>query len=306
MSDAISISFCINDSYAQHLAVVITSILVNNPDDDFVFHVLHSDVTDASIAKVRELEQIYPRHRIEFHHIDASIFAGLPVPAALEHVTIEMYYRFLLPQILADEKRTIYSDVDVLCVGRIKPLWKTSLNGNILAAVSEGQAGEFKKQLIGLKGDSPYFNSGLLLMNLESMRRDGSVKTLFDTAHSMANRLAWPDQDVINTVFRGRILQLGSEWGGIDVRYSPFRNDIVVWHFLGWTQKPWCNIRKNRAWPLYLRYLRKSPYRDQAWPFIRCHLKGFFYFKYTKKGVARHLLFGLLVWKHKANNNSYV
>ena len=74
MSDAISISFCINDSYAQHLAVVITSILVNNPDDDFVFHVLHSDVTDASIAKVRELEQIYPRHRIEFHHILFPLF----------------------------------------------------------------------------------------------------------------------------------------------------------------------------------------------------------------------------------------
>lgn len=299
MTDAISVSFCINDRYAQHLAVVITSILVNNPDDDFVFHVLHSDVTDASISKVKMLEAMYSRHRIEFHRIDRSSFDGLPVPAALEHVTIEMYYRFLLPQILADEQRTIYSDVDVLCVGHLRPLWETPLKENFLAAVSEGKAGEFKKQRIGLAGDSPYFYSGLLLMDLDAMRRNESVKALFDTARIMADRLAWPDQDVINTVFRDRILQLDHEWDGINVRYSPFRKDIVIWHFPGFTLKPWCNIWKNRTWPVYLKYLRKSPYRDRTWSFVFGHIKGFFWFTYDKKGIRRYLFIGILVWKSK-------
>lgn len=302
MTEPISISFSINDRYAQHLAVVITSILVNNPDDDFVFHVLHSDVTDASIARVRGgLERMYPRHRIVFHRVDASAFDGLPLPAALEHVTVEMYYRFLLPQVLPDERRTIYSDVDVLCVGRIRPLWETPLGDNLLAAVSEGAAGEFKKRLQGLDGEAPYFYSGLLVMDLDAMRGNGSVRRLFETAKVRGERLAWPDQDVINIVFRDRILQLGPEWDGINVRYLPFRRGVALWHFPGALMKPWCNIWKNLSWPIYLKYLRKSPYAGESWRFVLGHIKGFFYFKYEKKGVMRYLICGIRVWRCKTH-----
>lgn len=51
MKKPISISFCISNNYAQHLAVVIASILLNNPDEDFVFHVVHHSVTPESKAK---------------------------------------------------------------------------------------------------------------------------------------------------------------------------------------------------------------------------------------------------------------
>jgi hypothetical protein len=99
--------------------------------------------------------------------------------------------------------------------------------------------------------------------------------------------------------FRGRILQLGPEWDGINVRYSPFRRGIVIWHFPGWTLKPWCNIWKNITWIPYLKYLLESPYRANAVRFVLGHVKGFFYFCYTKKHVTRHLVCGVLVWKKK-------
>ena len=38
MKDPISVSFCISDNYAQHMAVVIVSILLNNPEEIFTFH----------------------------------------------------------------------------------------------------------------------------------------------------------------------------------------------------------------------------------------------------------------------------
>ena len=301
-NDPISISFCINDKYAQHLAVVIASVLTNNPDDDFVFHVLHSDVTEASIAKVKELERMYPHHRIEFHRVDAARFAAFHIPANLEHVTREMYYRFSLPDVLASESRTIYSDVDVLVVGKIRPLWELNLRGNLLAAVSEGESGEFKKRLLSLDGPAPYFYSGLLLLDLEKMRREGCVRKLFENTTLLSEKLAWPDQDVINCTFRNRILQLGAEWDGINVRYSPFRNDIAIWHFPGATMKPWCNIWKNRTWPAYLKYLLRSPYRDMAIPFVWGHIKGFFFFKYTKNRVERYLVCGIRVWRKRIHN----
>ena len=326
----ISMSFAVSDSYSQHLAVVLTSILFHNPESDFVFHVLHRDITPENQSRVKELESfgvvvenssssrvdVLPpfsnsnsnsklqlsRNRIvsiRFHKIDESLFEKFPIPPELEHVTQEMYYRYVLPDILADEDRTIYSDVDVLCVGDLRPLWETDLEGNVTAAVSEGERGEFKKELIGLSGPSPYFYSGLLVMDLAKMRAEGAAKALFETTMRYADRMAWPDQDAINLAFRDRILQLGPEWDGINVRYSPFRRGIAIWHFPGFTMKPWCNIWKNTTWPIYLKYLLKSPYRANAARFVWGHVKGFFYFKYTKKRVTRYLVCGIRVWKRR-------
>lgn len=295
----ISISFSVSDNYAQHLAVVLVSVLVNNPKRDFIFHVLHRNISPENERKVKELEAMYTNCRVEFHKIDASRFEEFPIPEQLEHVTQEMYYRYILPEVLADEDRTIYSDVDVLCVGDLQPLWELDLKGNILAAVSEGERGEFKKRLIGLADAAPYFYSGLLVMDLKAMREGDYTRKLMATTVEMAGRIAWPDQDVINTVFRNRIIQLGPEWDGINVRYSPFRKDIIIWHFPGFTMKPWCNIWKNITWMPYLKYLLKSPYKDRAFKFVWGHIAGFFYFAYTKKQVRRVLLCGIRIGKYK-------
>ena len=292
-------SFSITDGYAQHLAVVLASVLANNPSSRFVFHVLHSGVARENQVRVGELESEYPNCEVRFHEIDASAFAKFPIPPELEHVTREMYYRYILPDVLAGEDRTIYSDVDVIVAGDLRPLWETDLRGNLVAAVSEGAAGEFKKRLMGLEGPAPYFYSGLLLMDLAALRAGEYPRKLMENTARLASKISWPDQDVINVTFYGRILQLGPEWDGINVRYSPFRRGVAIWHFPGFTQKPWCNIWKNVTWLPYLRYLLKSPYRANAPRFVWGHVKGFFFFRYTKKGVTRWLVCGLLVWKRR-------
>ena len=300
MKSSISISFSVSDNYSQHLAVVIASFLINNPNSQFIFHVLHRNISDENQARIRELEQFYLNCEIKFHFIDASRFEKFPIPKELEHVTQEMYYRYLLPEILADEERTIYSDVDVLCVGNLKPLWEMDLEGKVLAAVSEGEAGEFKKKLIGLEGAAPYFNSGLLVMDLATMRSERAQEVLMENTIKYANRIAWPDQDIINITFRNRILELNPIWNAFNVPDRKLKKHIVIHHFANASQKPWCNIWKNCSWPLYLKYLRRSPYRENAFRFVWGHIKGFFFFKYTKKRVTRYLVCGVRVWRKKA------
>ena len=298
--ERISISFSVSDNYAQHLAVVLTSVLVNNPGSNFIFHVLHRNITPANERKVKALEATYPNCRVAFHKIDASRFDRFQIPAELEHVTQETYYRYILPEVLADEDRTIYSDVDVLCVGDLRPLWNIDLQGNLIGAVSEGEAGDFKKRRLDLEGEAPYFNAGLQVIDLKTMREGGYTAKLMDNTIKYAKLLAWPDQDVINITMRNRILAIDPKWNSVGQSYNPFRRDVVLWHFAGFTQKPWCNIFKNITWIPYLKYLLKSPYRNAALKFVWGHLKGFFYFTYTKKGVKRVLVCGFRVWKGRA------
>jgi len=305
--ERISVSFSVSDSYAQHLAVVIASILYNNPGSSFVFHVLHRDFSEENMARVKELENfrrgaMCRTASVKFHKIDSSRFDAFPIPPGLEHVTQETYYRYLLPEVLADEDRTIYSDVDVLCVGDIRPLWETDLQGKTIAAVRnyDGEKMGHRDDIVrlGFSPESPYFFSGLLVMDLDRMRRESYASQFMSATAKYGNSVGFIDLDIINLVCEGKIKKLSNLWNETG-RYSPLRRDVRIWHFPGVTQKPWCNIWKNTTWPIYLKYLLKSPYRANAARFVWGHVKGFFFFKYTKKRVTRWLVCGIRVWKRK-------
>jgi lipopolysaccharide biosynthesis glycosyltransferase len=295
--EPISMSFSVSDNYSQHLAVVLASVLVNNPHSRFVFHVLHRNITDESQARIRELEQMYLNCEIRFHAVDNSLFEDLTIPKELEHITKETYFRYILADILSKEKRTIYSDVDVLCVGDLRPLWNVDLKGCVIGAVSEGYSGEYKKKLLGLTGDAPYFNAGMLVMDLNVMRAETSSAMLIKNTVEYASRIAWADQDIINITFRNRIFELDLIWNCFKSVGRDIKRRIVIRHFASASQKPWCNIWKNTTWPIYLKYLLRSSYRDNAWSFVWGHIKGFFFFKYTKKSITRYLVCGIRVWK---------
>ena len=56
---------------------------------------------------------------------------------------------------------------------------------------------------MGLPDAASYFNSGVLLMNLELMRRDDITDELRGCASGRGRALLWPDQDALNVVPRG-------------------------------------------------------------------------------------------------------
>ncbi len=231
-----------------------------------------------------------------------SQFEGFFIPKELEHVSIETYFRYILPNVLIGEKRTIYTDVDVLAVQSIEPLWEMSLGGNYLGAILEHKENtstfQRYKVSLGMKADTLYFYAGFLLVDLESIRKANLVPALFANTRRLSSLIAWPDQDIINLTFEGKILSLDDTWNTTD-KYSFFRKDVKTWHFPGMVRKPWCNIWKNVTWIPYLKYLLKSSYKKESFKFVLGHIIGFFYFSYTKKQVHRVLICGIPIYKKK-------
>lgn len=76
MDSPISISFSVSDNYSQHLAVVLTSVLANNPSSRFVFHVSHRDTYAENTSRRRELERMSgnDKGRIIYSDVDQWYF----------------------------------------------------------------------------------------------------------------------------------------------------------------------------------------------------------------------------------------
>ena len=173
----ITIAYSFTDNWAQHLAVAMTSVIVNNPGERFAFHVLHFGVSPSTQERFSQIEAAHPNVRITFHHLDGARFERFPTPKFLSEIPLIAYCRLALPEILPDEPRVIYSDIDVLAVrGGLRDLWETDLGGHPMACISDHHIDtpDFRlfRKMLGMRPEHDYFCSGLILMDLDELRRD--------------------------------------------------------------------------------------------------------------------------------------
>ncbi len=308
--DPIVFAFCISDSYAQHAAVVIASAVETNPEEAFVFHILASTLTDETRAKLSSMEAC-GRVKVVFHMVDREVFNRFPVPLA--YISQEAYYRYLIPELI-DAPRVIYSDVDVLMWGPLRPLWETPLSDEQpIAAVRESseywplnpEVWKNYRKAIGMPEGAPYFYSGLLVMDCVRLRAEGAAaKLLEDTAwcaeHLAPEEFTAADQVVINRVFAHHIYELSQAYCVTGHVKAHWKGERLIRHYAGYYEKPWCNVAWNWSWLPYWRTLLKTPYRANAAKFFFNHLWGLVWSVHTKGGKTRGFLFGLRVYKRKA------
>lgn len=244
--------------YVVHTAAMLDSVLFQAEGRAHV-HFLHGpDLPRASGELLRDVVGA-GGGRIRFHEISPSGLAGLPV---VEQFTEAMWYRIFLPELLPNVDRVLYLDSDTIVADSLAPLWELDVGNNYLGAVTNiFQPNHLQRPAeLGLSGPEVYFNSGVLLMNLDQMRRDGCTAGLRDYARAHARELEWPDQDALNVVLGARRLELHPRWNVMNSVFAfdgarrvfgrralrDARRNPAIRHFEGPAgNKPWdpdCNV----------------------------------------------------------------
>ncbi len=208
----INVAFASNDSYIPHLEIALFSILQNNQKNRFNIFILSSDISDDNKLKINKICDLYDNASVHFIMINNKVFSELKV---LKHFSRDMYSRYILPDLLEDKDRVLYLDSDTLITGDIAELYNTKLGNNLAAGVRD--IGITKDDLQGYTknlglDDGQYFNSGVLLLNLDQMRKENVTKKLIGETDRLSDKLQHPDQDIINLVMRDRIKELPNTW----------------------------------------------------------------------------------------------
>jgi lipopolysaccharide biosynthesis glycosyltransferase len=198
-------------SYVVHCAALIDSVLFHAGEREVMIHFLHGAGLPREQRELLRRVVDAGRGGLALHEIDESALAGLPED---EQFTPAMWYRIFLPELLPGVERVLYLDADTIVADSLDPLWRTDLGDNYLAAVTNVfQRNHLQRPAeLGLAGPEVYFNSGVLLMNLDLMLRDDCGGALRDYARAHAGELEWPDQDALNVVLGSRRLPLHPRW----------------------------------------------------------------------------------------------
>ena len=266
--DPIHLLVTLDGRYLPQLRVLLTSLAVNDPGVAVELYLMHRSLTPEELGQAGGLCARFGwgLHPVE---VDGALFAGAPVTRQYPQ---EMYYRLLAPHLLPREvRRVVYLDPDILVINPLRPLWEIDLKGRIFAAAAHTGTTELANSVnrVRLGTDHDYYNSGVLLMDLEAGRRRIVPEEVFVYSAEHSKELLLPDQDLLNALYGDEVLPLDDAVWNYDARnYKTYllrsagvcdvdwvMAHTVLLHFCG-KAKPWKKGYVHRFGLLYKHYMR--------------------------------------------------
>ena len=265
-----NILFTADDKYAVRIPVVLKSIQINNPGTDVhIFLISDEKSISENTEKLLDRYCAQLHFTFSFYEVSDGLFSDAPVN---KYYSKAMYYRLLAGEILPESvERVIYLDPDILVINSLLPLWECDLEGCCFAAASHTSDQETLDNLnkIRLNTESPYFNTGVLLLDLDKCRKTVNVKDILEYINDNERSLLLPDQDVFNALYGNMTKLIPDEIWNYDARrfsyylvkssgktdYDWMIDNTVILHYCG-KEKPWHKRYRYRTGLLYKHYQR--------------------------------------------------
>jgi lipopolysaccharide biosynthesis glycosyltransferase len=274
--DRIEVVACCDDGYAQHSAVMLLSLFDCCRTRRVQVHLL----VPRQFTQQGRLTQALGDNRslVAFRTVPEEAVRGLKTWDA---VTVASYYRLLMAQALPPEvSRVIYLDCDTIVREDLAKLWDIPLRDHPLGAVSDKN---FKhRHVLGLAAAAAYFNSGVMLIDLDRWRKAEIGTRALEFAARHPERLTWGDQCALNWLLADQWLKLDDSWNVqtvefgrmVDGEFRFFRKPPKragagrILHFTAApgspsaaVGKPWLYMCEHPLKAEYLSYLRRTPWR---------------------------------------------
>lgn len=141
---------------------------------------------------------------VDFHIFPKDIcYYKSSIPA------LATFYRLLIPYLVPDDiDRMLYLDGDIIIHGSIEELYNIDFEDNLIAAAPDAFCFggiENINTRIGLPKKHCYFNAGMLMMNLTSIRNEYSMIDVFQCARKIQDNMGYGDQDILNVLFQNKV-----------------------------------------------------------------------------------------------------
>jgi FkbM family methyltransferase len=263
--------------FAPDCAVMLRSLLAQNPSEELIVHFLYGE--NISSGDRNRLAEIVTGLGASWEpvRVPDSLLAGLPAMERYGGLTV--WFRLLLPRLLADLDRVLYLDADLLVLEPVRPLWETELAGGCLAAATQPLIGVDKRRVtrdLGLPDPRRYFNTGVMVMDLDRLRSTGLMLEAERVPRERGRPVPWADQDSLNVALWDQRIDLHPRWNVMNpcfelpARYLPWRPEEIlaatthpaIVHFIG-PYKPWHYRLRHPYADRYFAHLEQTPWRGR-------------------------------------------
>lgn len=269
--DTINLLFSIDDGYVSQFMVTLYSIYQNSSNHNLAVYVLQKQL----LKKNDDISEFCQKLGVRYTPVVIGEEAFEDAPTTNRYPET-IYYRLLAHEYLPKElNKILYVDADILCLNDVVPLYKLNLGDKLYVAASHTSDGNIselvnKLRLRNFEAEG-YFNSGVLLMNLDAIRQSVHRQDILDYIEQNNHLLLLPDQDILNALCGHQTLQIPDQIYNYDARYNVLYysrssgkwnlnwviEHTVFLHFCG-RDKPWKKDYHGRYSALYKHYQHRA------------------------------------------------
>lgn len=305
----VPIAFAFDSNLVLPACICIFSLLENAGEDTFYdIFILHSKDRPVDHTDLNKIPVRHHNCRINYRLVDSVFDSAFEIRG----ITTPAYYRLLIPELIPEYDKIIYSDVDMIFRIDLSKLYQTDISDYYLAATRDlglnfGKDGIEYISRLNPELHGNYLQSGFIMMNCKKIAND----RLLDKFRALAKKkLKYQDQDILNLTCYGKVLYLPMKYNMTDYSYYyAIREKHVISHLFTDEEieeaknsgnihfnghKPWKKFSIN--FDIWWEYYRKSILFDEKFYF------DFFYGKLNEldsltlwkriKLLARYFIYG--------------
>ena len=226
--ETITVATAVDENYIFPMAIMMRSVAQSLTAEATVnFRIMTVGLSHKSRS---ELDRNLDGLSMEYEEvvIDASVLHSLKVD---RHVTLETYFRLLLPQYLQDMEKVLYLDTDLIVRHSVHEIFREELLGAHLLAVPHAsrRSGFFGSERgvpsyasLGIPGMTRTFNAGVMLLNLEAWRATDTTRHILQYLRDYREQVLWWDQDGLNAVLYDKWRPLAAKWNVMASHFVDF------------------------------------------------------------------------------------
>lgn len=265
-----------DDNYVPYCGIMLTSLFENNKEQDIVVYLMTAGLNKKNIVDFEKLANQY-KQEINIILVDNIALKNCPIRIG-DHVSIAAYYRLLAPILLPDSvDKVLYLDCDMIINKSLNDLYNINVENYALGAVlDEDFQNQDKYDRLQYDYEKGYFNSGMLLMNLDYWRKNNVMVRCLDYIDKNSDKILFHDQDTLNVVLQDekKLLSItyNFQTGFVYTRYNfskelfsqickTIKNIPVILHYTG-PGKVWAVGSKHPYVEYYLYYRSISLWKD--------------------------------------------
>jgi lipopolysaccharide biosynthesis glycosyltransferase len=279
-----------DDNYAMPLAATICSILknVHSPNKLRIF-ILDGGISGKSKDKIKRVFDTHGKeHKIIWIQPDLKALEEISTPGRPPSI----YLPVLIPKLLPlDCKKVIYLDCDMIVESDISTLGNVPMNDTPIMAVRDyliqicsDPEGIADYEELGGSAVSPYFNSGVMILNVELWRTEKWTEKAIQYIQENKKNIYHYDQGVLNALFI-------EQWGELDAKWN--QQGCLFWPQVlkktVYTEKLMETYEELVHHPCIIHYL--SPSKPWNYKCMHPHANRFLYY------LKESRWFGAIRWK---------
>ena len=289
MNEKMNLLMAINKNYFPQMETLLYSLASSN-NKGIDLYLMHRELTEDQVKKLDEIVCRELDGKLYEINLKDSFLDGAKIK---HHFSVEMYYRIFASEYLpSDLERILWLDADIVVIKSIKNFYFMDFCEKSMVVCAHREKNEKceiskeAKERLKLSGEQPYFNSGVILMNLEKIRGEFNHEYTMNLILKMNDILNYPDQDILNILYRNDVLWLDYKEYNYQIHYDwkfvnekeHIENNVKIIHYAG-PAKPWQYKSRHFSYEYYWKNYLKF---GSAWDCFKIQVESILYMFYIK------------------------